>query len=285
MATNTQDINSLVSVVVIIGLLIAFAGPIFNALGLLGILAMIAAAALLLLLAGLRVVNQYEKGIILTLGKYSETRNPGLTWVLIMFQKMIKVDMRIDTTDIPKQEVITKDNVPAGINAVVYFQVKAAEKAILNIQDFTLGVTQYAQAALRDVVGGVELDSLLSEREKISDEIKKITDEATINWGVDVIDIKIQDIELPADMKRVMAKQAESERERRAVIIRAEGEFQAAQKLSQAATVLASTPGGISMRTLQTIEKLNPDPSKTVIFALPVEILEGFKNLAGNSGK
>jgi regulator of protease activity HflC (stomatin/prohibitin superfamily) len=285
MATNTQDINSLVSVVVIIGLLIAFAGPIFNALGLLGILAMIAAAALLLLLAGLRVVNQYEKGIILTLGKYSETRNPGLTWVLIVFQKMIKVDMRIDTTDIPKQEVITKDNVPAGINAVVYFQVKAAEKAILNIQDYTLGVTQYAQAALRDVVGGVELDSLLSEREKISDEIKKITDEATINWGVDVIDIKIQDIELPADMKRVMAKQAESERERRAVIIRAEGEFQAAQKLSQAATVLASTPGGISMRTLQTIEKLNPDPSKTVIFALPVEILEGFKNLAGNSGK
>jgi len=285
MATNTQDVNSLISIVVIIGLLIAFAGPIINALGLLGILAIIAAAALLILLAGLRVINQYERGLILTLGKYSETRNPGLTWVLIVFQKLIKVDMRIDTTDIPKQEVITKDNVPAGINAVVYFQVKIAEKAILNIQDYTLGVTQYAQAALRDVVGGVELDSLLSEREKISDEIKKITDEATINWGVDVIDIKIQDIELPADMKRVMAKQAESERERRAIIIRAEGEFQAAQKLSQAATVLASTPGGISMRTLQTIEKINPDPSKTVIFALPVEILEGFKRLAGNSGK
>ena len=260
MATNTQDVNSLISIVVIIGLLIAFAGPIINALGLLGILAIIAAAALLILLAGLRVINQYERGLILTLGKYSETRNPGLTWVLIVFQKLIKVDMRIDTTDIPKQEVITKDNVPAGINAVVYFQVKIAEKAILNIQDYTLGVTQYAQAALRDVVGGVELDSLLSEREKISDEIKKITDEATINWGVDVIDIKIQDIELPADMKRVMAKQAESERERRAIIIRAEGEFQAAQKLSQAATVLASTPGGISMRTLQTIEKINPDP-------------------------
>jgi regulator of protease activity HflC (stomatin/prohibitin superfamily) len=285
MATNTQDVNSLISIVVIIGLLIAFAGPIINALGLLGILAIIAAAALLILLAGLRVINQYERGLILTLGKYSETRNPGLTWVLIVFQKLIKVDMRIDTTDIPKQEVITKDNVPAGINAVVYFQVKIAEKAILNIQDYTLGVTQYAQAALRDVVGGVELDSLLSEREKISDEIKKITDEATINWGVDVIDIKIQDIELPADMKRVMAKQAESERERRAIIIRAEGEFQAAQKLSQAATVLASTPGGISMRTLQTIEKINPDPSKTVIFALPVEILEGFKRLAGNSDK
>ena len=246
---------------------------------------MIAAAALLLLLAGLRVINQYERGMILTLGKYSETRGPGLTWVLIVFQKMIRVDLSIDTTDIPKQEVITKDNVPAGINAVVYFQVKAADKAIFNIQDYTLGVTQYAQAALRDVVGGVELDSLLSEREKISDEIKKITDEATINWGIDVIDIKIQDIELPADMKRVMAKQAESERERRAIIIRAEGEFQAAQKLSQAATVLASTPGGISMRTLQTIEKINPDPSKTVIFALPVEILEGFKRLAGNSGK
>lgn len=233
--------------------------------------------AVFLGIAGLRIINQYERGVILTLGKYTGTRQPGLTWILIVFQKMIKVDMRITTTDIPQQEVITKDNVPVGINAVVYFQVESAENAILNIKDYTLAVSQYAQAALRDVIGGIELDPLLSEREKIAEEIQKIVSAATQSWGISVTDIKIQDIELPADMKRVMAKQAESERERRAVIIRAEGEFQASERLAQAAKILSSIPGGISMRTLQTIEKINPDPSKTVIFALPVEVMEGIK--------
>lgn len=235
--------------------------------------------ALILLISGLRVVDQYERAVVLTLGKYTSTRTPGLTWVLIGIQRMIKIDLRITTVDIPQQEVITRDNVPVGINAVVYFNVENAESAILNIKDYTLAVSQYAQAALRDVIGGVELDSLLSEREKIAGEIKKIVDEATKAWGLNVTDIKIQDIELPADMKRVMAKQAESERERRAIIIRAEGEFQASERLGQAAAILAGTPGGIAMRTLQTIEKINPDPSKTVIFALPVEFFEGVKSL------
>ncbi|PIR54689.1 hypothetical protein COU74_05385 [Candidatus Peregrinibacteria bacterium CG10_big_fil_rev_8_21_14_0_10_36_19] len=234
----------------------------------------------LFILFGLRVINQYERAVVLTLGKYTTTRQPGLTWVFIGLQRMIKIDMRITTTDIPQQEVITKDNVPVGINAVVYFQVKSAENAILNIKDYTLAVSQYAQAALRDVIGGIELDSLLSEREHIAEEIQKIVVEATQSWGILVTDIKIQDIELPADMKRVMAKQAESERERRAIIIRAEGEFQASERLAQAASVLSSTPGGLSMRTLQTIEKINPDPSKTVIFALPVEVLEGIKAIS-----
>ena len=191
-------------------------------------------------LAGLRIVNQYERAVILTLGKYSGTRQPGLTWIFVGFQKLAKVDMRISTTDIPQQEVITKDNVPVGINAVVYFKVETAETAVLEIQDYTLAVSQYAQAALRDVIGGVELDTLLSERDKISESIKAVVDVATKAWGVDVTDIKIQDIELPADMKRVMAKQAESERERRAVIIRAEGEFTAADKLAQAAARLSN---------------------------------------------
>jgi len=235
--------------------------------------------ALLLLISGLRVVDQFERGVILTLGKYTSTRQPGLTWIFPGIQRMIKVDLRITTTDIPQQEVITKDNVPVGINAVVYFQVQTAEQAILNIQDYELAVSQYAQAALRDVIGGIELDTVLSEREKISEEIQKIVESATKSWGILVTDIKIQDIELPADMKRVMAKQAESERERRAVIIRSEGEFSAAQKLSQAAQVLSSVPGGMSMRTLQTIEKINPDPSKTTIFALPIEFFEGVKSL------
>jgi len=232
---------------------------------------------LIFLVGGLRIIDQYDRGVVLTLGKYTSTRQPGLTWLLVGFQRMIKVDMRITTTDIPQQEVITKDNVPVGINAVVYFQVQSAENAILNIKDYTLAVSQYAQAALRDVIGGIELDPLLSEREKIAEEIQKIVSAATQSWGILVTDIKIQDIELPADMKRVMAKQAESERERRAVIIRAEGEFQASERLAQAAQVLSTTSGGLSMRTLQTIEKINPDPSKTVVFALPVEVLEGIK--------
>lgn len=237
-------------------------------------------AVAIFLLLGLRIVDQYERGVVLTLGKYTSTRTPGLTWIFVGIQRMIKIDLRITTVDIPQQEVITKDNVPVGINAVVYFQVNSAEKAILNIQDYTLAVSQYAQAALRDVIGGVELDSILSEREQIADEIQKIVEKATQEWGVFVKDIKIQDIELPADMKRVMAKQAESERERRAVIIRAEGEYSAAERLSQAAERLNSAPGGMAMRTLQTIEKINPDPSKTVIFALPVEFFEGIKTLA-----
>ncbi len=230
-------------------------------------------------LIGLRVVDQYERGVILTLGKYTSTRQPGLTWIFPGIQRMFKIDLRITTIDIPQQEVITKDNVPVGINAVVYFQVENAEFATLNIQNYTLAVSLYAQSALRDVIGGIELDSLLSEREKISDAIEKIVDEATKSWGINVTDIKIQDLELPADMKRVMAKQAESERERRAVIIRAEGEFSASQKLADAAGVLSAVPGGIAMRTLQTIEKINPDPSKTVIFALPVEFFEGMKTM------
>ena len=238
--------------------------------------------SLIILIAGFRIVNQYERGVILTLGKYSETKSPGLTWIFPLFgiQRMIRVDMRITTVDIPQQEVITKDNVPVGINAVVYLQVENAERAVLNIQEYSTAVAQYAQAALRDVIGSIELDSLLSEREKTADEIKKIVDEATNDWGINVTGIKIQDIELPADMKRVMAKQAESERERRAVIIKAEGEYSASEKLAQAAKVLSAAPGGISMRTLQTIEKINPDPSKTVLFALPIEFFEGLKSLS-----
>lgn len=229
----------------------------------------------LFLLSGLRIVDQYQRGVILTLGKYSGTRQPGLTWILPIIQRMMKVDMRITTIDIPQQEVITRDNVPVGINAVVYFQIESAENALLNIQDFSLAVSQYAQAALRDVIGGQELDTLLSERDKISLDIKTLVDQATKAWGVDVTDIKIQDIELPADMKRVMAKQAESERERRAVIIKADGEYTAAEKLAQAAERLAGASGGLTLRTLSTIEKINPDPSKTVIFALPLDLMNG----------
>lgn len=236
-------------------------------------------------LGGVRVVDQYERGVILTLGRYTMTFEPGLTWIFPSFQRMIKVDMRITTADIPQQEVITKDNVTVGVNAVVYFKVTSAARAVLEVQDFQHAIALYAQASLRDVIGGVELDTLLSERDKIADEIKKIVDVATDPWGIDVSTIKMQDIELPADMKRVMAKQAESERERRAIVIRAAGEYEASEKLAQAAERLSESPAAISLRTLSTIEKINPDPSKTVIFALPVEFMKGIQNITDKLSK
>lgn len=231
-------------------------------------------------LSGIRILNQYERGVVLTLGKYSYTLVPGLRYIFPIIQRMIRVDIRITTVDIPQQEVITKDNVPVGINAVVYFKVVKSEDAVLKIQDYTYAVTQYAQAALRDVIGGIELDVLLIERAKVAEDIKKLVDEETNAWGIDVTAIKIQDIELPADMKRAMAKQAEAERERRAVIIKAEGELKASENLQKAARNLSAAPGGLSLRTLETIESINPDPSKTVIFALPVEVLDGIKALS-----
>ena len=231
-------------------------------------------------LGGLRVINQYERGVVLTLGKYTGTYTPGLRWILIGIQRIIKVDIRITTVDIPRQEAITKDNVPVGINAVVYFKVERAEDAVLKVENYSYAVSQYALAALRDIIGGVELDTLLTEREKIASDIKKVVDIETAPWGVDVTAIKIQDIELPAAMKRAMAAQAETEREKRAIIIKAEGEVKAAENLQKAAEILSSVPGGLSLRTLETIDKLQPDPSKTVIFALPVEVFEGLKSLS-----
>jgi regulator of protease activity HflC (stomatin/prohibitin superfamily) len=232
-----------------------------------------------LFLLGLRLINQYERGVVLRLGKYNDTRQPGLRWVIPFIDRMMKVDIRITTVDIPRQEAITKDNVPVGINAVVYFKVARAEDAVLKIENYSYATSQYALAAMRDIVGGVELDVLLTEREKIAGDIKLVVDKETDPWGIDVTAIKMQDIELPAGMKRAMAAQAESEREKRAIIIKAEGEVKAAENLQKAAGILGIAPGALSLRTLETIDKLQPDPSKTIIFALPVEILEGLKSL------
>lgn len=233
-----------------------------------------------LLLKTLIVIDQFERGVVLTLGQYSSTLTPGLNILIPMLQRVIKVDMRITTSDIPQQEVITKDNVPVGINAVVYFQVTKPEDAVLKIQDYTYAITQYAQTALRDVIGGVELDTLLGERQKLAEEIKTIVDQETTSWGIDVTAIKIQDIEVPADMKRVMAKQAEAERERRATIIRSQGELSASENLNRAMKMLSDS-GAISLRTLQTIESTTANPANTVVFALPIEVIEGFKKMAG----
>lgn len=229
----------------------------------------------IILVLGIKVVNQYERGIVLTLGKFTSTKTAGLTFIVPVIQRMIRVDVRIATVDIPQQEVISKDNVPLNINAVVYYQVEDAEKAVLNIQNFKDAVADFSQVALCDAVGGFELDHILSEREVIASNIKEIVDTTTASWGINITAIKLQDIELPQDMKRIMAKQAESERERRSIIIRAEGELEASKKLSEAAKILAETPGGMAMRTLQTIEKSNGP----TIYALPTEVMAGISAL------
>lgn len=229
--------------------------------------------------SGLKVVNQYERGVVLTLGKYTGMRDPGLRVIVPIFQRMIRVDVRTNTIDIPKQEVITKDNVTVNVDAVVYFRVLDSQKAILEVSNFIYASSQFAQAALRDVTGNVELDSLLGKRDEVSAQIKAIVDAQTEKWGIDIESVKIQNIELPQDMKRAMAKQAEAERERRAVIITAEGEKASAQAVSEAAAILGKTVGGINIRTLQTIEKIAMEQSQTTLFVLPTELIQSVKNL------
>lgn len=234
--------------------------------------------ALIIVLSGIKIINQYERGVILTLGKFSGIRQPGLRVVIPIVQQMTKVDVRSTPVDVPRQEVITKDNVTINVDAVVYFRVLDAARAVLETNNYTYATAQFAQAALRDVVGNVELDSLLSQREQVSQEIKQIVDAETDKWGIDVENVKIQNIELPQDMKRAMAKQAEAERERRAVIITAGGEKAAAQEVAEAAEILSKIPGGISIRTLQTLEKIAVEPSQKTLVVLPAELTDIVKH-------
>src|SRR5690606_10375749 len=201
-------------------------------------------------------------------------RQPGLTVIVTVFQKMYRIDQRTNTIDVPKQEVITKDNVTVNVDAVVYFRVKDANKAVLEVANYIYASSQFAQAALRDVTGNVDLDELLSERDRVSQQIEEIVDAETEKWGIDIENVKIQNIELPQDMKRAMAKQAEAERERRAVIITAEGEKAAAATVAEAAALLTKIPGGINVRTLQTLEKIAEQPSQKTLFVLPADLTD-----------
>lgn len=228
-------------------------------------------------LAGIKVVNQYERGVVLTLGKFTGVREPGLRYVLPIFQKMMKVDVRSMPIDVPKQEIITKDNVTVGVDAVVYLRVIDSAKAMLETTNYIYATSQFAQAALRDVTGNVDLDDLLAKREEISQQIKTIVDAETDKWGIDVENVKIQNIELPQDMKRAMAKQAEAERERRSNIINADGEKQAAQTLAEAANILSTTPGAINLRTLNTIERISTEPSQKTMMLFPVELVDALR--------
>lgn len=238
---------------------------------------------IVVVISGIRIINQYERGVVLTLGKYSGLRQPGLRVVVPIVQQMTKVDVRSTPVDVPRQEVITKDNVTINVDAVVYFRVLDAAKAVLETSNYANATAQFAQAALRDVVGNVELDSLLSQREQISLEIKQIVDSETEKWGIDVENVKIQNIELPQDMKRAMAKQAEAERERRAVIITAGGEKAAAQQVAEAAHILSQTPGGVGIRTLQTLEKIAVEPSQKIIMVMPAELMDIAKHFTNKS--
>ena len=235
--------------------------------------------AFLYLLSGMRLLYQYERGVVFTLGKYRSTRDPGLTWIAPIFESMRKVDMRIKTADIPRQEVITRDNIPILAATVVYYKVVKPEDAIIKIEDYGYAVRQYTQAALRDVVGTSELDFVLSEREQVAGNIREIVDTETSDWGVDIESIKIQELELPAEMKRAMAKQAEAERERRAMIIASQGELSAAENLQKAAETLAKSKGSLHLRTLQTIRDIAADPSEKIVIFVPSSLEESIHKL------
>lgn len=228
-------------------------------------------------LSGIKIINQYERGVVLTFGKYTGLRQPGFRIVIPIIQRLIRVDVRSTPIDVTKQEVITKDNVTAGIDAIVYFRVVDAPKAVLETTNYVYATSQFAQAALRDVTGNFELDDLLSKREEISQKIKEIVDAETSKWGIDIENVKMQNIELPQDMKRAMAKQAEAERDRRATIINADGEKVAAQNLADAAAVFAKVPGALNLRTLSTLERISAEPSQKTMFLFPVELIDALR--------
>ncbi len=230
-----------------------------------------------LIAIAIKIVDQWEQIIILRLGKLMGVKGPGIRLVVPIIDRAIFVDNRILTMDIPKQQVITKDNVPVSINGVVYFRVVNPAEAITKVQNFSFAMSQYAQATLRDVIGGMTLDQLLAEREKIGKEIEESVEKASATWGLEVSNIKIQDIDMPEELKKMMSRQASAEREKRATITKAEGDKEAAFNLAAAATTMATSPGAMQLRTLQTIDGLGPTASNTVVLAVPIEIMEAAK--------
>lgn len=242
-------------------------------------------AVVIIIISFLREVKQYERGVVLTMGKFTGMRKPGWSIIVPVFQKMEKVDLRVKAVDVPDQKVITKDNVSASINAVIYYKVSDAAKAVLEVENFRFAVSQLAQTTMRNIVGGAELDEVLSKRDELSARIQAIIDKETDEWGITVDNVELKDFFLPEDMERTIGKQAEAERERRSVIIKAEGEVAAAENMAKAAKMLAEAPGALHLRTLQSLNDLSSDQSNTVVFATPIEVLravEGFTKMTGN---
>lgn len=234
---------------------------------------------IIVFMTSVKQINQYERGILFTCGKFSRVLEPGWRLVLPIFQFFKKVDIRTKAVDVPEQEAITKDNVSVKINAVVYYRVNDPGKAICEVEDFYYAVSQLAQTTMRNIVGSVTLDELLSEREKISADICGVIDKATDAWGIKVENVELKDVSLPEEMKRVIAKVAEAEREKAAVITKAAGEVEAANNLAEAANIMGSTPGALHLRTLATLNDLSSDQSNTVVFAIPIEVLKALEGL------
>ena len=239
-------------------------------------------AIVLIILISLKQVNQYERGLKFTMGRFSGMLNPGWRIVIPIFQSFRKVDIRVKAVDVPDQKAITRDNVSVTVNAVIYYKVQSAEKAIIEVEDFRYAISQYAQTTMRNIVGEVSLVELVANREKLAERIREIVDIETDAWGLKVSNVELKDISLPSDMERTIGKQAEAEREKRAVIINSEGELAAANNMAEAARILASTPGALHLRTLQSINDISSDQSNTVIFAIPLEILKAFEGFKKN---
>lgn len=232
-----------------------------------------------LFFASLRQINQYERGVMFTMGRFSGVKNPGWRLVVPIFQKMVKVDIRTKAVDVPDQKAITRDNISVRVSAVIYYKVADAAKAVIEVENFYYAVSQFAQTTMRNIIGEVELDELLGQREKISQRIKEIVASASSAWGIEIENVELKDVALPENMERTIAKQAEAEREKRAVIIQSEGEVAAADNMSKAAGVLASAPGALHLRTLQAINDVSSDQSNTIVFAIPLEVLRAFESM------
>lgn len=232
------------------------------------------------LLISIKQINQYERGVKFTIGKFSGMLEPGWRLVFPIFQSYKKIDIRTKAVDVPDQEAITKDNVSTRISAVIYYKVKDASKAVLEVEDFYYAIHQLAQTTMRNVVGEVELDELLANRDKVAQRIKQIVDETSMSWGLFVSSVELKDIILPENMKRTMAKQAEAEREKRATIINSQGEVLAAENLSKAAKLMGSVPGALHLRTLNSINDISSDQSNTVVFVTPIEVLRAVEGFA-----
>jgi len=241
----------------------------------------VGAIVVLIFLFGIRIVNQYERAVKFRLGRYVRTLQPGFRWVIPMVERVRKVDIRVIATDIPSQEVITKDNVPMKVNGVVFFKVVNSEKAVLEVEDYKFAISQLAQSALRDMTGKSELDTVLAKREEIGNQIQKVVDSETDPWGIKVTDVKIKDIELPENMKRAMAHQAEAERDRRARIINAEAEKQAAQKLLEAGKIIEKSDSALKLRFYQTLNDIAEEKNSTIVLPFPEEMLSFFKKKNG----
>lgn len=228
-------------------------------------------------LISIKQVNQYQKGVKFMLGKYIGLMDPGWRLVFPIIQSYIKVDLRVKAVDVPSQEAITKDNISVSVNAVIYYKVRNADKVVLEVEDFYYAVSQLAQTTMRNAVGQVDLDELLSQRDRVSESIRTIVDKSTDPWGIEVINVELKDITLPEEMKRVIGKQAEAEREKRSIIIKAQGEVIAAENMAKAAKTLSESSGALHLRTLQSINDISSDQSNTIIFAVPLEVLRAFE--------